>query len=383
VRPDVIAPVPDVSGFDEPATVSVIIPCYNYARFLPQAVKSALSQDHVSVDVVVVDDASTDGSLAVAQGLARDDPRAQVVSNAHNSGPVKTFNRGLELARGEFLVRLDADDLLTEGSLSRAVAVMRSLPAVGLVYGHPLHFHGDVLPKARTNPTGWLHWQGLDWLRARCEAGNNVITSPEVLMRASVVARVGGQENLAHTHDMEMWFRIAAFSDVAYILGADQAWHRLHEKSLSMANRNIVKERIERRAAFETLFSGIAADLPEAEELLATARRALAHEALVDACHLYDRGRGDAREIGDALLLFARDCDPAVATGPLAAALARRRRLGPAVVSWLPWHVAQSAYRGIMLRVRWHRWHRSGVYEPGMRSSGHRRRTATDPRPQG
>jgi glycosyltransferase involved in cell wall biosynthesis len=370
VRPDVIAPVPDVSGFDEPATVSVIIPCYNYARFLPQAVKSALSQDHVSVDVVVVDDASTDGSLAVAQGLARDDPRAQVVSNAHNSGPVKTFNRGLELARGEFLVRLDADDLLTEGSLSRAVAVMRSLPAVGLVYGHPLHFRGDVLPRARTTPTGWLHWQGLDWLRARCEAGNNVITSPEVLMRASVVARVGGQQDLAHTHDMEMWFRIAAYSDVAYILGVDQAWHRVHEQSLSMTNRETVKERVGRREAFETLFSGVAADLPQADDLLATARRALAREAMVDACQLYDRGRADSREIGDGLLSFARDCDPEVAAGPVAAALARRRRLGPTVVSWLPWHAVEAAYRGVMIRVRLRRWHRRGVYETRARSGG-------------
>src|SRR5664279_5125758 len=115
---------------------------------------------------------------------------------------------------------------------------MRSLPSVGLVYGHPLHFWGKHLPKARTTPSGWLHWRGLDWLRARCEAGNNVITSPEVLMRASVVARVGGQRDLAHTHDMEMWFRIAAFSDVVYILGADQAWHRVHEQSLSMTNRD-------------------------------------------------------------------------------------------------------------------------------------------------
>ena len=202
-------------------SVSIVIPCYNYARYLPDAVGSVLSQSGVAVDVIIVDDSSTDHSLAVAYGLSTSEPRVQVVAHSTNAGPVQTFNDGLARARGEFLVRLDADDLLTPGSLARSVAVMRQYPSVGLVYGHPLHFSGLELPSARTKPTRWTIWPGRQWLRDRCRDGWNVITSPEVLMRSSVVERVGGQKYLDHTHDMEMWLRLSAYSDVAYIHGAD------------------------------------------------------------------------------------------------------------------------------------------------------------------
>ena len=106
-------------------TVTVVIPCYNYARYLPQAVASALSQSGVAMDVVIVDDASTDDSLAVARRMSEENGRVRVIGHSTNKGPVQTFNDGLALATGEFLVRLDADDLLTAGSLVRSAAVMR------------------------------------------------------------------------------------------------------------------------------------------------------------------------------------------------------------------------------------------------------------------
>ncbi len=121
-----------------PATVTVVIPCYNYARYLPAAVASALSQHAADVDVIVVDDRSTDDSLAVARELADADARVRVIAHESNAGPVQTFNDGLAAARGEFLVRLDADDMLTPGSLRRALAVMQHFPSVGLAYGHPI-----------------------------------------------------------------------------------------------------------------------------------------------------------------------------------------------------------------------------------------------------
>src|SRR5207248_4875057 len=135
---------------------------------------------------------------------AANDERIRVLVHKTNAGPVATFNDGLAEARGEFLVRLDADDVLTPGSLERSVAVAQHFPSVGLVYGHPLHFSGELRRRVRTKPTGWTIWPGRRWLADRCRNGVNVISSPEVLMRKSVVDIVGGQQPLAHTHDMEM-----------------------------------------------------------------------------------------------------------------------------------------------------------------------------------
>lgn len=351
-------PVRPLSGR---ATVSVVVPCFNYARFLPQSVGSALDQEGVEVNVIVVDDASTDESAAVARRLAAADERVAVLVNDVNVGAVDTFNRGLAEARGEFVVRLDADDLLTPGSLARAIALMQALPAVGLVYGHPLHFHGDDLPPARTTATGWLVWKGQHWLASRCQQGSNVITSPEVVMRRSVVDVVGGQRDLAHTHDMEMWLRISAHADVAYVLGADQAWHRDHAESLSMKAADPLVILGEIRDAFDVLFEGESESIADAERLHASARRAVADDALDYAQRRLDKGLVDER-VRD-LRRFAVECAPGVRSSPLWTRQHRQiERPGSAAVQRLI-GVPRRLRRRRDEIVRQRRWNRTGVYE--------------------
>lgn len=275
------------------ATVSVVITCYNYARFLAGAVGSALSQSDVDVDVIIVDDCSSDESVEVAQRLVAADHRVRLIRHTVNRGPVEAFNHGLSHATGEYLVRLDADDLLTPGALSRAVRLGRRFPSVGLIYGHPVHFiDGRPLPAARTVPTAWSVWPGPEWVQGRCTDGRNVITSAEVVMRRSVVDRLGGQRDLAHTHDMEMWLRLASFSDVGYVHGADQAWHRDHESSLSAREVDLAKDHAERRLAFETLFSGPTGGLDWAEAACRLVRERLDRELLELLEHEVDANGG-------------------------------------------------------------------------------------------
>lgn len=346
------------------STVSVVIPCHDYARFLPGAVTSVLGQRGVDVEVVVVDDASTDGSLDVARRLAAADPRVRVLAHRDNRGPVETFNDGLELVRGEFLVRLDADDLLTPGSLARSVAVARAFPSVGLVYGHPVHVQGDVpppdLPAARQRVRRWTVWPGRQWLADRCGDGWNVITSPEVLMRSSVVERVGGQRPLAHTHDMEMWLRLAAFSDVAHLAGADQAWHRDHAASLSARQVDVVTDFTERVAAFAELASGVAADVPGMPGLHAAAHDALVRQVLRAGRYEIDRGRRDPARVRR-LMAAALTMDPGLASTAawrrLDADLDARPRPGERVTGL----ARASVVRADDIRRSW-RWARTGTY---------------------
>lgn len=344
----------------EPA-VSVVVPCYNYARFLPACLGSVLSQESVRVDVTVVDDASTDHSLAVARHLAARDPRITVLANPANQGPVATFNRGLGHAHGEFLVRLDADDLLTPGSLVRAAAAARAFPDAGLVYGHPLHFTGGRLPPARERATAWTVWPGSQWLRERCRTGVNVITSPEVLMRRSVVESLGGQMPLAHAHDMEMWLRLAAFSDVVYIRGADQAWHRDHPGSLSAREVDKLADLHERLDAFDTLFAGAAAGLPAAEELHRAARLALAAQAVDFAAQDLDGGR-DRPQLREQYLGVARALAGDLETVPGWTQLDKRIRLGPRRTSRHPQFLLSRVHRRLRAELSQARWHRTGVY---------------------
>jgi len=342
----------------------VVIPCFNYADYLPDAIGSVLSQAGVEPDVIIVDDASGDDSVAVAKQFARKDSRVQVLEHPRNAGPVRTFNDGLPLVSGEFLVRLDADDILTPGSLRRSVDVARAFPSVGLVYGHPIHFAGDQRPQAHLQAERWTAWPGLDWLAARCRSGVNVLTSPEAFMRMSVVNEVGGQRELAHTHDMEMWFRIAAVSDVAYVHGADQAWHREHARSLSNQATSSVGITIleERREAFSMLFDGQSVRIPGADNLRSQAFRTLAREALSRASYEFDRGR--ATEKNTRVLV-----DFAIETCPDAKELGEWRSLEQRIAwgdRWLsrhPWNLGRPFIRIAGSLVRDRRWHRNGMYE--------------------
>ena len=344
-----------------PSTVSVIIPCFNYARFLPTSAFSALSQTGVEVDVVIVDDASTDGALDVARRLAAEHPAVRVLAHETNQGPAATFNDGLELASGEFLVRLDADDMLTPGALARATALARAYPSVGLVYGHPRHFANEP-PPPRTAVRSWTVWPGRQWLSDRCRNAFNVITAPEVVMRRSVVERVGGQQPLAYAHDMEMWLRIAAFSDVGRVNGPDQAWHRVHPDSLTARTMDQVKEFHERAAVFDTLFASPAGAIPEARVLQSIARRALARDSLRSACHLFDRGRASEQSVA-AMTALARELAPDYTTLPEWRGLKRRADLGMSRVQRRPWYVAAAVGRRLRYETMKWRWMRTGAWE--------------------
>ena len=106
-------------------TVDVVIPCYNYGRYLKTSVNSVLSQVGVEVRVLVIDDASSDDSEAIAGKLASAESRVTFRKHAVNKGHIATYNEGLiDWSEADHTVLLSADDMLAPGSLSRAVAIM-------------------------------------------------------------------------------------------------------------------------------------------------------------------------------------------------------------------------------------------------------------------
>ena len=178
-------------------------------------------------------------------------------------------------------------------------------------------------------------------------------------MRKAVVDRVGGQMDLAHTHDMEMWFRIAAFSDVAYIHGADQAYHRDHAESLSARKVDTMRDLTERMAAFNTLFSGPAGGIPGARRMRAAAMSAVASHALRYAAREYDRGR-ESRELVEKLLEVAKSAVSDVTTVPGWRGLSKRMHRGPSSIH--PTAILSRLSRNVEYKLSVWRWRRTGVF---------------------
>lgn len=265
-------------------SVSVIIPCYNYGRYLPQCVDSVLSQEGVSAEVIIIDDASTDGSDAIVRQLAAADARVTAICHTANMGHIATYNEGIAQVSGDYTTLLSADDLLTPGCLARAAALMETYPAVGLVYGFPVDFTDSHRPTARTSVRSWIIWPGHDWLAYRCRVGRNIIRSPEVVLRTSVLHQIGGYKtHLPHAADFELWMRTATVSDIGFVAGADQAYYRIHTGNMHQSVFDMLDDFSQRLASFDAVFSERSELLKDPELMRDTAHLALARSALSQA----------------------------------------------------------------------------------------------------
>jgi glycosyltransferase involved in cell wall biosynthesis len=342
--------------------ISVVVPAYNYARFLTECVRSVLAQEDVDLDVLIIDDASSDDTPEVALELARRDERVRVVLHEQNKGHIDTFNEGLFAAEGEYVVLLDADDLLPPGSLARATALLEARPDIGFVSGWPVSFSGPAPDLPIGEIKSWTIWSGHDWDAARCQSGYNCISTPEVVMRTSVMRATGGMKaSLPHTADFELWMQLAARSNVGRVNGPPQGYYRIHSGSMlrsSFAESDI--DLAQRRDAFTSLFQGPAGDWPDAEVLHDTARRQLADHALGRASRAYERGRTEDVAV-DELIRFAFEVCPNAQQLPEWRALTRRRRVGPHAAKVMPPFLARAAARRASDEMKIRRWKRTGV----------------------
>ncbi|MET0739060.1 MAG: glycosyltransferase family 2 protein [Acidimicrobiales bacterium] len=295
--------------------MSVVVPCYNYGHYLPDAVASALDQDGLDVDVLIVDDASTDDSAAVARRLADADPRVDVLVHEENAGHIRTYNDGLAKATGDYVVLLSADDLLARDALTRAVALMEHHPTVGLVYGYARSFTERPAP-APERTRSWTVWPGRQWLGLAARTGRCFLSSPEAVMRREALFQTDLYDpRLPHSGDFDMWLRTAARWDVARVNGPVQAHYRVHDANMHLTSyAGWLTDLRERRRTFSILFDERAPGLDDVAALRPVAERALAREALRRA-RLTHRDDGGSPQVEEYLRYASETC-PSVVTSP-------------------------------------------------------------------
>jgi hypothetical protein len=346
-------------------SVSVIIPCYRYARLLEGCVESVLAQDGVDVRVLVIDDRSPDDTPAVAQRLVARDPRVAYRRHEENRGLIATANEGLDWADGDYVVLLSADDLLVPGCLRRATAVMEARPEVGMVYGRPFLARPEQpIPEFADHEGSVDLWPGAEWIRRRCRTAHNCISSPEVVVRTSVQDAVGGYDpQCTHASDLNMWLRIAAVADIAYVRGPVQAIYRIHPGSMLRNQGGPLVDLNERRRAFDSFFAGAGATLEDADELRAATGRALARQALWRASRAFDRDlvHGPDQLPVAELIAFAQDVCPEALRLREWYGFQVRRRIGAGRSRWFLPFVATGAAHRLRLHAGQARWRARGV----------------------
>ncbi|MBF4481485.1 Glycosyl transferase family 2 [Rhodococcus rhodochrous J3] len=180
--------------------VTVLVPAYNAAPYLREALDSILTQDHRDLELLVVDDGSTDDTAQVLAAI--DDTRLRVVRQ-DNTGLVGALNRGLDESRGAFLARMDADDIMPPGRLSAQLRAMSDDPEL-TVCGTDYELFGAFDGRVRMPRTDSACRQRL--LLASCHCGASVMIRSSVLQRSGIRFR----PEFAHAEDYRFFTELAA-----------------------------------------------------------------------------------------------------------------------------------------------------------------------------
>jgi hypothetical protein len=342
--------------------VTVVVPCYNYGHYLAGCVDSIVSQPGVETQVLIVDDASPDGSGEVADALAAEHANVRSVRHTTNRGHIATYNEGLATVDSDYVVLLSADDLLAPGALGRATALMEHNPSVGLVYGNPKTFADEAPPAARSS-SWWSTWKGDHWVEAQFRRAMSIVYSPEAVVRTSVHHEAGYyRPELPHSGDLELWLRIAAIADVGRVNGPDQAYRRVHPNSMMQTQyASVITDLVKRDDAYESFLASSGYSEAKAGALRSTVRRAMSAEAVGWAITLLDRLPETADDIAQALE-FARQMDPNWESRRVGREFAARRGVIDRGRGKVPTGATLDAgIRDLASRVRWRRWRYFGV----------------------
>jgi len=195
--------------------VSICIPTYNRANSIGDTIKSALSQTYENIEVIVVDNASTDKTEEVVNSF--DDPRLSYVRNRRNLGLFGNFNRCIELYSGEFLHILHSDDTIPPNFTATCMEFIAAHPEVSLTCTPPLTLSRDgneIISRRFDEPAIFMPPEGMSVILS----GRNFIVCPSVMVRRGVFEQYNGfSMEYSYSSDYYQYLRVARDYVIAYI----------------------------------------------------------------------------------------------------------------------------------------------------------------------
>lgn len=187
--------------------VTVVTPVYNVERYLRRSLDSILYQEFTDFEVIAIDDGSTDKSLEILRQYAANDSRVRVVTQKHQE-LVATLNKGISLARGEYIARMDSDDYSMPLRFERQVDILNSNPGVVVVGGS-----FELIDEE----DAYLQREAIPFLPRDLKRRlllRNPFAHGSTMFRKSAVEKVGGYSNqVGPTEDLDLWIKLSDFGD--------------------------------------------------------------------------------------------------------------------------------------------------------------------------
>lgn len=194
--------------------VSVIIPSYNHKQFIEQTIRSVLEQDYPNLELIVIDDGSTDGTPIFLQELAK--TKAFRLILKENEGVCATLNRGLKEATGEYITFIASDDYMTKNRIKEQVEFLESHQDVEVVAGavKVVNLKSEVVSTKKSRALGYLTFERM--------IKQNLIFAPTAMLRKDVFEKYGNYKEEYAFEDYYMWLKI--LKNKGRIFNTNKVW---------------------------------------------------------------------------------------------------------------------------------------------------------------
>lgn len=219
--------------------VSVLIPTYNYARYLPEAIESVLAQDFADFELIIADDASSDDTVEVCEAYARQDPRIRFFRHEKNLGMVENWNWCLRHACGKYIKYMLADDKFAKPyALRKLVEAIEQRPGISLVTSARALMDAESKTIGVWNPLGRRirYFCGKTLIRKCLRRDLNFIGEPTAGLFRREDASRGFDKDYRQLVDLEMWFHLLLTGDLIY-LPECLCFFRQHSEQQTVQNR--------------------------------------------------------------------------------------------------------------------------------------------------
>ncbi|MBN2289261.1 MAG: glycosyltransferase [Candidatus Glassbacteria bacterium] len=233
--------------------LSVVMSVYNGGKYLDEALQSTLGQSFRDFEFIAIDDGSGDDTWAVLSRYAARDPRLVLRRNERNIGLTRSLNLGLELARGGYLARMDADDVCLPGRFAAQVEYLDRNPRVGVVGTsvQVIDEHGNLLYER-------LSAADDESLKAELLLKNNAFAHGSVMARTELLRQAGGyDEKIPFAQDYDLWCRLKPLTKFA---GLQQSLIQWRNRQTGISN---LDRRAQLKCSLETSLRNLAEEFKD------------------------------------------------------------------------------------------------------------------------
>lgn len=224
--------------------VSILIPAYNVEHYVTEAIKAVMAQTYPNLEIIVIDDGSQDDTFSILNNLARQDKRIRLYRNDTNIGLIRTLNKGIDIASGEYIARTDADDITKPDWIYNIVKQLILHPDVMAMSAHLIKMPESTSIQTEKNPNSDIYHLPLTHEEIYREMlFRNPMNHSAIILHTSVFREYGLRydENYPHAEDYKLWFEISKIGRLANF-NQPLLYYRIHPTQVSCSKQKIQKQ---------------------------------------------------------------------------------------------------------------------------------------------